>query len=75
MAQTAMEKLMADLLEETTKALLERIKSGEATPADFKNARELLKDNGITSDVQEGDNLSILDEELPFAPHLSLVSK
>ena len=44
----AMETLLAELLEETTRQLLARIKAGEASPADFKNARELLKDNNIT---------------------------
>lgn len=75
MAQTTMEKLLSDLLEETTRQLLERIKTGEASPADFKNARELLKDNNITSDVQSGDELDILNEELPFDSHLSLVRR
>ena len=71
----AMETLLAELLEETTRQLLARIKAGEASPADFKNARELLKDNNITSDVQEGDELDILSEELPFTPALALVRK
>jgi hypothetical protein len=71
----AMETLLAELLEETTRQLLARIKAGEASPADFKNARELLKDNNITSDVQEGDELDILNEELPFSPALALVRR
>lgn len=73
---TKMETLLAELLEETTKGLLEKVRSGEATPADIKNIRELLKDNGITSDTgEEGNELDILSEELPFAAPLKLVSK
>jgi hypothetical protein len=73
---TKMETLLAELLEETTKGLLEKVRKGEATPADIKNIRELLKDNGITSDTgEEGNELDILSEELPFAAPLKLVSK
>ena len=70
------ELLMAELLQETTTALLKKIRSGEATPADIKNIRELLKDNSITSDTgEEGNELSILSEELPFATPLKLVGR
>jgi len=73
---TKMETLLAELLEETTKGLLEKVRAGEATPADIKNIRELLKDNGITSDTgEEGNELDILSEELPFTQPLKLVSK
>lgn len=73
---TTMETLLAELLEETTKQLLNKVRKGEATAADIKNIRELLKDNGITSDTgEEGNELDILSEELPFAAPLKLVSK
>ena len=60
------EELLGSLLDVMAQQLLDRIKSGEATPADFKNARELLKDNGITCEVIKGSTLDILKDDLPF---------
>lgn len=42
--------LLGDLHESLTKELIERINSGEGTAADFREARELLKQNQITAD-------------------------
>lgn len=73
---TKIEKLMAELLEETARELLNKVKSGDASPSDIKNIRELLKDSGITSDSGEGNTvLEALSEELPFAAPLKLLPR
>lgn len=48
MAEDALRKLLESLHLALTKEMLERIKSGEAAPADLNAARQLLKDNDIT---------------------------
>jgi hypothetical protein len=47
--------------------LLERIKSGDAKPADMANAIKFLKDNGIDALPTEGSPLGNLLEALPFS--------
>lgn len=74
--QNKMEALLAELLEATTKNLLTKIQAGIASPADIKNARELLKDNGITSDAsEEGCELDVLSKALPFPSKVALVQR
>ena len=59
--------LGAELHLELFKKILAKIKSGEATAADYNVARQLLKDNGIDSSVKANPNMLPLAEEvLPF---------
>ena len=69
MAVTSKEDLMETLFVTASQKLIARLKSGDATPADFKNAIQLLKDNGITCDVRTGPNdlMKELLAELPFS--------
>lgn len=60
------ELLLEELLMESAKQLLLRIKSGEWDAKDMKEARELLRDNHINVDVKKGEPLAILAETLPF---------
>lgn len=48
------------------KAVLARIKSGEATAADFNVARQLLRDNGVSALATPGSPLEALTKNLPF---------
>lgn len=47
-------------------SLLQKIKSGEATPAELGVARQYLKDNGVTAVPADGTPLRNLTEILPF---------
>lgn len=62
--------LLGELHELVATALLGRIKSGEATAAEFAQAIKLLKDNNITaiptSDNGLGQLVGSLKERLPF---------
>jgi len=66
MANEHLEALFGELLNETARQLLTKIKSGEWNSKDIKEARELLKDNHVTVDVKKGDPLDILSKKLPF---------
>ena len=52
----ASEELLAALHGALAKELLDRIKSGEATAQDMANAIRLLKDNGITMDIDTSNS-------------------
>ena len=56
--------LLELLLEGTAELLVERIQSGEATPADISNALRMLKDNDISVIVKDSDALSELNSKL-----------
>lgn len=67
MSHKELETKAVDLLEIVIESLKQRIRSGEATASDFKNAIELLKNNGITVDITEEGNLAEdLLNALPF---------
>lgn len=59
-------KLLEDLQEETIRSLLQKVKSGEATASDLNVARQMLKDNNISSIPKAGSPLNNLASELPF---------
>jgi hypothetical protein len=63
---TASTELMAMLHAEVANGLLERIKSGEATAAEYQAAIKFLKDNGIEALPSEGSPLHSLIGSLPF---------
>jgi hypothetical protein len=54
--------ILEQLHEATAQELLKRIKSGQATAADFNAARAFLKDNGV--EVTDPRNLKPLGEAL-----------
>ncbi len=63
-------KAQKDILETlhgaVAKELLDRIRSGEARPADMANAIKFLKDNGIEGLPIEGSPLGNLVDSMPF---------
>jgi hypothetical protein len=65
MAKTKEERL-GDLFDLVCDDLTGRINSGEATSTDLNVARQMLKDNGITSTPRETSPLANLANSLPF---------
>lgn len=59
-------KALNDLFKDFTKALADRLESGEVTAADLGVIRQFLKDNNVT--LQPGDNTDMerLSRSLPF---------
>jgi len=68
------EDIMVDLLYETAQVLLERIRSGEATPQDISNIIKLLHNNDITVAIKEGEIPDGMLEDLPFQSDLTVVN-
>lgn len=66
MATNKLEATLSDLHSAVAEELLERVKSGEAKPADISNAIKFLKDNNIDSLPVEGNPLDALMKGLPF---------
>jgi len=70
-------KAQKDILETLhgalAKELLDRIRSGEARPADMANAIKFLKDNGIEGLPMEGSPLGNLVNNMPFPTKDQLV--
>ena len=58
--------ILEQLMEKCAEKLLEKIKSGQATAADYANAIRLLKDNGIKADPTYTP-LKELAEDTPFS--------
>ena len=67
-----LEGLLIGLFEEVIGNLRKKIKKGEASAQDIKNAIQLLKDNGITCEVKRGspvaDLLGDLDDFIGSMP-------
>lgn len=59
-------KLLERLHNLLTQDLIDRIESGDATPADLGVARQLLKDNGINASMSTGSPILRLSQTLPF---------
>jgi|TARA_R110000787_G_scaffold94348_1_gene197074 hypothetical protein len=68
-----MDKTILDALHDSVaKELLQRVASGEATPAELSVATKFLKDNGAVHDVVTTESpLGNLLEKLPFTPEAS----
>lgn len=70
-------KNKADLMEElfiiSAKALINKLRSGDATPGDVKNAIQFLKDNNVNCDAKKGppDLMLELLDELPFGDEVN----
>ena len=60
------EKVLGDIHSALSEELLNRIRSGEATPTDLNVARQMLKDNSITITPAAGNPLLNIAEELPY---------
>lgn len=65
MSKRATEALLALLHNKTAEHLIERLASGEATPAEVSNAIRFLKDNGIEAVPEESDKLQQIMNSLP----------
>lgn len=59
-------ELFEQLHESLALELLERVKSGEAKPADLAVARQFLKDNGVDAYAAPDSPLQQLVDSLPF---------
>lgn len=66
MPKPSTEELLRQLYDATISSMLERVKSGEATAADLNVARQMLKDNNISSTPAISPNLVKIAESLPF---------
>lgn len=67
----AHEDLLSTLHNAVAEQLLERIRSGEAKPADFTAAIKFLADNGITADINTSPSTADLAgalKDLKFKP-------
>lgn len=60
-----LEKLFEKIHVALAEELLDRITSGEATPADLNAARQFLKDNDIYGIPADGTAIQSLMEQLP----------
>jgi hypothetical protein len=65
MSGRASEQTLSMLHELTAQALIDKIKSGEATSADLNAAIKFLKDNDISCVVSQNDPMKDLIDELP----------
>ena len=61
-------KILEELHTTLVSTLLDKIRSGEGTAADFGVARQLLKDNGIDAAARNDQPILKLHESLPFDP-------
>tara|TARA_E500000318_G_C3439865_1_gene164531 strand:- start:204 stop:440 length:237 start_codon:yes stop_codon:yes gene_type:complete len=66
MANSTNKELLEELASLTIQELIATIKAGEASPAVLNVARQLLKDNQITTAVNEETPLKELVHLLPF---------
>jgi hypothetical protein len=61
------ENALDSLFSIVVEGIAEKIKTGEAKASDYANAIKLLKDNGITVDVDSSGALDPLTGQLPFS--------
>ncbi|MBT1154413.1 hypothetical protein J1C56_02285 [Aminobacter anthyllidis] len=62
---SATKDLMELLHGTVAQELLDRIKAGDATAADFSNAIKFLKDNGIEAQMSKNPGVTSLAEQFP----------
>lgn len=73
-SKPTMEEMLNALHAQLVQEFIDRVSSGEATPADLNAARQLLKDNEITQPVissknkerEAEDPMEVLKRQLPF---------
>jgi hypothetical protein len=66
MVENLDEGVLGEIHNALSNELLNRIRSGEATPTDLNVARQMLKDNNITVTPALGNPLLNIAEELPY---------
>ena len=64
------EELLDQLHGLLTKELINKLKSGEATPADYGAAIRFLKDNNVTAEIQFNKGLQVLNNEIVVVSEL-----
>ena len=69
------EKVLGDIHSALSEELLNRIRSGEATPTDLNVARQMLKDNNITITPVASNPLLNIAEELPYEEENTIQSE
>lgn len=57
---------MKELLYQTVKNLLQKMKDGSAVPQDYANAAKILHNNKITVEITEGETPEGMLDDLPF---------
>jgi len=62
------DEMFAELHKELIRELLEKVKAGKASPRELSVARQLLKDNHVTSVPKEGDNMDALADHMEDLP-------
>lgn len=63
---TSLDKMLSTLHTAVAQELLDRVRSGDAKPADISNAIKFLKDNNIDAMPVQGSPLDGLLGALPF---------
>ena len=62
------DQLLDQLFDATLTELLNRVRSGEASPSDIANALKFLQQNGISANVKAKPDMKLLEGKLlPFA--------
>jgi hypothetical protein len=61
----ATEDLMAALHGALAEEMMDRLKSGQASPSDLNAIRQFLKDNGINADGAKDPAIKSLADDLP----------
>ena len=65
MTNRASEDVLSELHSLVAQALIEKIKSGDATSADYNAAIKFLKDNSISCIGEQNDDMKELIDSLP----------
>ena len=68
-----LETELTGLLTDLVKQMRDRLKSGDLTASEVKNMIELLKNNGITCEVREGEIPEGMLDDLPYDTDLRVV--
>ena len=63
-----LDKILEELHEELAQKLLDKVKAGEVTAAELSVARQMLKDNNMTSVPKKGTPLGELEEHTKDLP-------
>ena len=72
--KAATEDTLGELHELIARGLISRLKSGEATSADYTAAIKFLKDNGISCIGTRNDDMKELVDSLPVYDEMAFVN-
>ncbi len=64
MKNSSVQKVLEDLLEGSARLLLDRISQGEATAAEIGQAINLLRNNGVSLELESSDAMNGLADSL-----------